>query len=214
MPNIITRHRTAALLSAAIIAGTASIPLAYEASSAFAAPASAAINNSAGSFASIVEADKPAVVTIVSTMKAESQDNTGDSAPMRGKFKQFFGQEGAPAPRQAPNDNSGERGKALGSGFIVSRDGYIVTNNHVIENASELKVTLDDGTELTGKLIGADPKSDLAVVKVDAKKDLPTIQWGDSDKLRVGDQVLAIGNPFGIRTTVTAGIVSARVDVT
>src|SRR5690606_17244862 len=88
--------------------------------------------------------------------------------------------------------------------------GYIVTNNHVIDKASTIKVTLDDGTELPAKLVGADPKSDLAVVKIESSKPLATIAWGDSDNLRAGDPILAIGNPFGIGTTVTAGIVSAR----
>ena len=99
---------------------------------------------------------------------------------------------------------------ALGSGFIISPDGVIVTNNHVIDNAIDIKVTLDDGTELPAKLLGADPKSDLAVLKVQAPHPLATVAWGDSDKLKLGDQILAIGNPFGIGTTVTAGIVSAR----
>ncbi len=99
---------------------------------------------------------------------------------------------------------------ALGSGFIISPDGVIVTNNHVIENATDIKVTLDDGTELPAKLLGADAKSDLAVLKIQAPKQLATVAWGDSDKLKLGDQILAIGNPFGIGTTVTAGIVSAR----
>ncbi|MCT4541747.1 trypsin-like peptidase domain-containing protein, partial [Pseudomonas aeruginosa] len=99
---------------------------------------------------------------------------------------------------------------ALGSGFIISPDGYIVTNNHVIDNATSIKVTLDDGTELPATLVGADPKSDLAVLKIASPKPLAVISWGDSDRLKAGDQILAIGNPFGIGTTVTAGIVSAR----
>lgn len=212
MTNIINRRKSAALLGAAIIAGAASIPLVYETSSASAAPASASLANeaSSGSFASVVDADKPAVVTIVTTMKAQDQGEDGDSSQMQEQFKQFFEQQGIPAPRQAPSPKSDERAQALGSGFIVSPDGYIVTNNHVIANATDIKVTLDDGTQLAGKLIGADPKADLAVVKVDAPKPLPTVAWGDSDKLRLGDRVLAIGNPFGIGTTVTAGIVSAR----
>jgi len=92
----------------------------------------------------------------------------------------------------------------------VAADGYIVTNNHVIDKASSITVTLDDGTQVPAKLVGADPKNDLAVLKIKPAKPLATVAWGDSDTLRVGDQVLAIGNPFGIGTTVTAGIVSAR----
>jgi len=209
--NIINRRRSAALLGAAIIVGAASIPLVYQ-SSASAAPASGSIPGAAfnNSFAPVVDAGKPAVVTIVTTMKASEADDGDDNSQLQEQFKQFFDQQGIPQPRQAPQPKSDERAEALGSGFIVSPDGYIVTNNHVIANASEIKVTLDDGTELPGKLVGADPKADLAVVKVDAKSPLPTLAWGDSDKLRLGDQVLAIGNPFGIGTTVTAGIVSAR----
>jgi len=207
--NIIKHRRSAALLGAAIIAGAASLPLAFQ-SSASAAPAGASITNppSNNSFASVVDAGKPAVVTIVTTMTASGANDGDDNSQMQEQFKQFFDQ-GVPQ-QQGPRSKLGERAEALGSGFIVSPDGYIVTNNHVIANASEIMVTLDDGTELFGKLVGADPKADLAVVKVDAKKPLPTLGWGDSDKLRLGDQVLAIGNPFGIGTTVTAGIVSAR----
>jgi serine protease Do len=98
----------------------------------------------------------------------------------------------------------------LGSGFIVSADGTIVTNNHVVDGALSIKVTLDDGTETPAKLIGRDTENDLAVLKIKSDKPLPTVKWGDSDKLVLGDQVLAIGNPFGVGTTVTAGIVSAR----
>jgi serine protease Do len=209
MSNILNRRRSAALLGAAIIVGAASLPYAFETSSAVASPASVATSPSGnGSFADIVDADKPAVVTIVTTMKASGADDGTDNSEMQQQFKQFFEQQGIPVPHQAPQ--SGEHAQALGSGFIVSPDGYIVTNNHVIANATDIKVTLDDGTELPAKLIGADAKADLAVVKIEAPKALPTIAWGDSGKLKLGDQILAIGNPFGIGTTVTAGIVSAR----
>lgn len=98
--------------------------------------------------------------------------------------------------------------QGLGSGVIVSSDGYILTNNHVVSGADVIKISLNDGRELTAKVVGSDPKSDLAVVKVDAK-DLPAITFTDSDKIEVGDRVLAIGNPFGIGQTVTSGMVSA-----
>ncbi|PZR51442.1 MAG: serine protease, partial [Stutzerimonas stutzeri] len=126
------------------------------------------------------------------------------------QFRQFFGQQGIPMPDQAPQQHQSQRAQALGSGFVISPAGYIVTNNHVIDKAIDIKVTLDDGTELPASLIGADSKSDLAVVKIEAGKPLTTVSWGDSDRLKLGDQILAIGNPFGIGTTVTAGIVSAR----
>ena len=99
---------------------------------------------------------------------------------------------------------------SLGSGFIIDPSGYIVTNNHVIEDADQITVTLNDGTQLPAKLIGRDAKTDLALLKVTPKKPLPATHFGDSDKARIGDWVIAIGDPFGIGSTVTAGIVSAR----
>jgi serine protease Do len=100
--------------------------------------------------------------------------------------------------------------KSLGSGFIISEDGYILTNNHVVADADEIKVTLSDKKAYAARLVGRDEKTDLAVLKIDADHDLPTVKLGDSDKLEVGDWLIAIGNPFGLARTVTAGIVSAR----
>ncbi len=210
MSNILRKHRAAALVGAAIVLGAASLPFAISSSStALAAPAETGSTlASNGSFASIVDADKPAVVTITTTMKATNA--SADSSPMDEQFRQFFEQQGIPLPHQAPQQQQSQHAMALGSGFVISPDGVIVTNNHVIDNAIDIKVTLDDGTELPAKLLGADAKSDLAVLKVQAPHPLATIAWGDSDKLKLGDQILAIGNPFGIGTTVTAGIVSAR----
>ncbi|MDE1156667.1 MAG: Do family serine endopeptidase, partial [Neorhizobium sp.] len=214
MPQILRRHRFAALLGAAIIAGPLATPFLLHAQPANAATSGVAgIVAPGGSFASIVAADKPAVVTITTTMKAENVSSDDGSSPFGGnspfddQFRQFFGQN-MPTPHQAPQQQ--ERAEALGSGFVINSDGYIVTNNHVIDKAISIKVTLDDGTEVPAKLIGADPKSDLAVVKITPPKPMKTVSWGDSDKAAVGDQVLAFGNPFGIGTTVTAGIVSAR----
>jgi serine protease Do len=96
----------------------------------------------------------------------------------------------------------------MGSGVIISPDGYVITNNHVVDGAAELLVTLPDKREFKGKVVGADPKTDVAVVKIDAK-DLPYVNWGDSSKLQVAEYVLAVGNPFGLNSTVTLGIVSA-----
>lgn len=211
MSNILLTHRAAALVGAAILVGAAAFPFTIHSTAAMAAsaPATAPLISN-GSFADVVSADKPAVVTITTTMKATDVSDSGDNSPMDEQFRQFFQQQGIPMPKQAPQHQEGERGMALGSGFIVSSNGIIVTNNHVIDNAIDIKVTLDDGTELPAKLLGADPKSDLAVLKIAAGKPLATIAWGDSDALKLGDQILAIGNPFGIGTTVTAGIVSAR----
>ncbi|ENN85157.1 serine protease Do [Rhizobium freirei PRF 81] len=210
MSSLLRKHRTAAIVGAAIIAGAGALPFAFSTSATVAAAAEpASIIAPGGSFAPIVDADKPAVVTVTTTMKAT--DTSADSnSPMDEQFRQFFENQGIPFPKQAPHQRQNQRAMALGSGFIISPDGIIVTNNHVIQNAVDIKVTLDDGTELPAKLLGADAKSDLAVLKIKAPKPLATIAWGDSDRLKLGDQILAIGNPFGIGTTVTAGIVSAR----
>lgn len=170
---------------------------------------------SGASFAPIVSADKPAIVTITTVIKADNAGNDetsqlSENSPFDEQFRQFFRDRGIPLPDRAPQQRPAQRAEALGSGFVVAADGYIVTNNHVIDKASSITVTLDDGTQVPAKLVGADPKNDLAVLKIKPAKPLATVAWGDSDTLRVGDQVLAIGNPFGIGTTVTAGIVSAR----
>ena len=211
MPSLLRKHRTAAIVGAAIIVGAGALPFAFSTSATVASAAEpAGIIAPGGSFAPIVDADKPAVVTVTTTMKATDTGADGSNSPMDEQFRQFFENQGIPFPKQMPRQQQNQRAMALGSGFIISPDGVIVTNNHVIQNAVDIKVTLDDGTELPAKLLGADAKSDLAVLKINAPKPLATIAWGDSDKLKLGDQILAIGNPFGIGTTVTAGIVSAR----
>ena len=119
-------------------------------------------------------------------------------------FRRFFGEEFERRFRQ-PRDRQ-EQG--LGSGVIIKSDGYIVTNNHVVEQADELQVMLSDKSKYPAKLIGTDPKTDLAVIKIEASN-LPTLPWGDSTSLQVGEMVLAVGNPFGLNQTVTMGIISA-----
>lgn len=218
--GILRRHRVAALLGAALIISPVVVSFAQSANStgvsriaATTQTPVAGITAPKGSFAPIVAADKPAVVTVTTIMKAQppSADDglPFGNSPFDQYFRQFFGDQGMPAP-QTPPQQQPQRAEALGSGFIVSADGTVVTNNHVVDGASSIKVTLDDGTELPAKLVGRDAKNDLAVLKIKSDKPLPTVKWGDSDKLMTGDQVLAIGNPFGIGTTVTAGIVSAR----
>lgn len=179
--------------------------------------AMAAVGDPLASYADIVAASKPAVVT-VTTEIARPVDRTEQRGPQGFPpdefFRRFFGENGPfpgmPDGRQGQAPDEAPQGRALGSGFIVSSDGYIVTNNHVIDGATRITVSLDDGRELPATLVGTDTKSDLAVLKVAADGALPTVAWGDSDALRTGDAVLAIGDPFGIGTTVTAGIVSAR----
>ena len=214
--NVLRRHRVVLLCSSVLLAALA-VAVALKAGFAdaeTAAPALSAPPASNASFAPIVAADKPAVVTITSIIKTSpgSDDETtpsdGDS-PSANRVPQFFGDRGIPVPEASPQGAT-PLAEALGSGFIISSDGTIVTNNHVIDGASDIKVTLDDGTELKAILVGQDAKSDLAVLRVEAGRPLPTVAWGDSDRLRAGDQILAIGNPFGIGTTVTAGIISAR----
>ncbi len=211
MSSLLYKHRLTALLGAAVLATPLALSVLPGNQTTAFAQAAGGLSAPGGSYAGIVASDKPAVVTITSTMKADPNAQDGTASPFDEQFRQFFGQQGIPLPPQAQRPHAGgDEQIALGSGFVISGDGYIVTNNHVIDNAKTIKVTLDDGTELSAKLIGADPKSDLAVVKVSAPKPLTTVTWGDSDRLRAGDQILAIGNPFGIGTTVTAGIVSAR----
>jgi len=123
-----------------------------------------------------------------------------ENDPFNEFFEKFFGDN-------MPKDF---KQRSLGSGFIIDKDGYIVTNNHVVENADAIKVVLSDDKEFDAKIIGRDPYTDLALIKIKPKKDLPTVKIGDSDKLQVGEWVVAIGSPFGLNRTVTAGIVSAK----
>ena len=127
-------------------------------------------------------------------------------------FQKFFGRQFQQRRQQQQQQQPRERKqirRGQGSGFIITADGYILTNNHVVKDANEIIVKLSDDRELPAKVIGTDPETDVAVIKIDAK-DLPTIEMGDSDKLKVGQWVLAIGNPFGLSHTVTSGIVSAK----
>jgi serine protease Do len=154
------------------------------------------------SFADIIEKASPAVVKISMTriIKAsdQQQGNPFTSDPF---FRQFFG-----GPNMRPRD---QRERGLGSGVIVNQSGYILTNNHVVEKANSLKVTLSDGRDFTAKVVGTDPQTDVAVVKINSSA-LPTLPFANSDAARVGDLCFAIGDPFGQDHTVTMGIVSAK----
>lgn len=155
------------------------------------------------SFAPLVKATRPAVVSIKTTGSA--RQNPQIDPQMREFMERFFGREFGQngQPR-------GRRPQGIGSGFIVNANGTIVTNNHVIEGGEDITVVLSDGEELSATLIGSDPKTDLAVLRVQSGRSLPTVPWGNSDRVEVGDWAIAIGNPFGLGGTVTAGIVSAR----
>ena len=159
------------------------------------------------SFAPVVKRVAPSVVKVLVTERAKNvpapEMPPFFDDPM---FRQFFGDQNGGRGRSRGTFRQPQQ-EGLGSGVIVSADGYVLTNNHVVNGADVIKITLADGRELTAKVVGTDPQSDIAVVKVDAK-DLPAITFSDSDKLEVGDRVLAIGNPFGIGQTVTSGMVS------
>src|SRR5262249_31397386 len=138
---------------------------------------------------------------------------TSDGRAPFGFPPDLFGDEDGPFPGSrfpAPPRGGGFTQHGSGSGFVIRKDGVVLTNNHVVENAKEITVTLSDRREFNAKVMGRDPTTDLAVLKIDAAKGLPAARLGDSDDLRVGDWVVAIGNPFGLSNTVTAGIVSAK----
>ncbi len=153
----------------------------------------------------VAEKVRPAVVNISTTSIQTMEENPSGDMFNDPFFRHFFGD---PFGEGHPGQKRKFKASALGSGVIVSDNGYILTNNHVVKGADEIKVILYDKREFKGKVVGTDPRTDLAVVKIDAKN-LPTLSFGDSGKLRVGDVVLAVGNPFGLNQTITMGIVSA-----
>lgn len=206
------------LLSASVLALSPSL---FGVSAAVAAPAVVGLPD----FADIVDRTGPGVVNIRTTERVKTgQPQAGaDDEEMQEFFRRFFG---VPMPRQqqpnTPNTpnaprNKGKGGNAqqeevprgVGSGFIISADGYIMTNSHVVEGASEVYVTLTDKREFKAKIIGSDTRTDVALLKIDGSS-LPRLVIGDSDKIRAGEWVLAIGSPFGLENTVTAGIISAK----
>ncbi|MES2025182.1 MAG: DegQ family serine endoprotease [Pseudomonadota bacterium] len=171
-------------------------------------------------FADLVEKTGPAVVNIRTTEKAKvsQQGNAAtDDEEMQEFFRRFFGapippRQQQPAPRgrgKAAPDAEEEVPRGVGSGFIISPDGYVMTNAHVVDGADEVYVTLTDKREFKAKIIGADKRTDVAVVKIEGSN-LPRLAMGDSNKIRVGEWVIAIGSPFGLENSVTAGIVSAK----
>lgn len=160
-------------------------------------------------FSELAAMASPSVVNIrtVKTMKGGGtvykhfrRGPFNDDDPLNDFFEKFFGDNGPHNFKQ----------RSLGSGFIIDKEGYIVTNNHVIENADKIMVVLSDDKEFDAKIIGRDPYTDLALIKIKPKRDLPSVKIGDSDTLKVGEWVVAIGSPFGLERTVTAGIVSAK----
>jgi serine protease Do len=165
-----------------------------------------------GDFADLAEKLGPTVVNVYTTQTVEVSSSPHqfffpDQMEIPEPFRRFFGIPETPG-QEAPKREM--KRTSLGSGVIVAADGYILTNNHVVEDADEINVTLSTFEEFEATIIGRDPKSDLALIKIEAKQDLPSVTFGDSDALRVGEWVLAIGNPFGLQQTVTAGIISAK----
>lgn len=158
-------------------------------------------------FAPVVKKALPSVVNISSSKVSKMPTGFFEQMPEDPLFRQFFG-DNANRQFRSPREMPQQREKALGSGVIMTRDGYIMTNNHVVDGATDVRVTLGDKREFKAKIVGTDPKTDIAVLKIDATN-LPLITVADSSKVQVGDYALAIGDPFGVGQTVTMGIVSA-----
>ena len=156
------------------------------------------------SFADLADKVSPSVVNITTSTVVAAPADGNPIVPEGSPFEDFFKDFGAPGP------NGPRRSNALGSGFVISEDGYIVTNNHVIEGADEIEVEFFSGDRLDAKLVGTDPKTDIALLKVESDTPLPFVNFGDSNLMRVGDWVMAMGNPLGQGFSVSAGIVSAR----
>ena len=159
--------------------------------------------NIPNSFADLAERLMPSVVNISTTQTVVTRSNPFPNFqfPPGSPFEDMFKEFGTPQERQS---------SALGSGFILDETGIVVTTTHVIEGAEDIVVQVNGGKKFNAKVIGADPLSDIAVLKIDSNERFLTVKFGDSDKARIGDWVIAIGNPFGLGGTVTSGIISAR----
>jgi serine protease Do len=217
---VVTRHLAVALIAVVAVGSIATFNFAKSATAAVAAPAAAALDdNSVGALLTLDRAMEtlaarvtPAVVNVTVASKANMQQGGADTEGMP-DMQQFFG-PGNPFGRQFgrqfnfPSQPQNRMEHGLGSGVIISPDGYIVTNNHVIDGAVDIRVTMSNREVLSAKLVGADPLTDLAVIKVNGTN-LPSVPWGNSASLRAGQTVLAFGNPYGFRFTVTRGIISA-----
>jgi serine protease Do len=219
-PRILSARRFALLATA--VAGLGALALAGQPVFApndslpgLSAPAHAQSVNAArpAGFADIVEKVKPAVVSVRVKMEAGPQLSSDNfSMPQGSPFEFFFKRFGSPDGQGGMGQGAPRRhnfAMGQGSGFFISPDGYAVTNNHVVDKADNVEVTADDGKTYTAKVIGTDPRTDLALIKIEGRSDFPFVRLADASP-RIGDWVLAVGNPFGLGGTVTAGIVSAR----
>src|SRR5919112_2318201 len=173
------------------------------------------------SFADLAEQVMGAVVNISASTTAEARNRTlpqlPQGTPFEDLFEEFFNRRGQQGPGQRPGPDSDNgprqqqrRSNSLGSGFVIDPSGIVITNNHVIGDANEVFVIWSDGRRLKAEVVGKDPKVDLAVLRVKSDTPLKAVRFGDSEAIRPGDWVMAIGNPFGLGGSVTAGIVSAR----
>lgn len=177
---------------------------------AFVQPAQAGTAIPQGGYVELVEKVAPAVVYIEVTQQIDPAGYTMPDMPPGFPFDQFMHRFGAPMPGMPGNPEGGMREmRGLGTGFIISADGQVVTNAHVVDGADKVTVTLADGRKVDGKVVGTDTATDIALIRIDGGGDLPTVAFGDSSLLKVGQDVVAIGNPFGLGNSVTSGIVSA-----
>ena len=217
MASLITGRTLVAAAVALALTGLATTPPPARAEAVNKTLPSVVLPSGLPSFADVVERVTPAVVNV--TVAQEIPERLGgfhggqlpslpEGTPLREFFEQFAQQFGAAPEQSVPGFSIPREGE--GSGFIVDPSGYIVTNNHVIDKADRIEVTLNDGTEFDAKIVGRDTKTDLALLKIDADKPLPHVALGSAEHARVGDWVLAVGNPFGLGGTVNAGIISAR----
>ncbi|MDX1512855.1 MAG: DegQ family serine endoprotease [Gammaproteobacteria bacterium] len=211
-----SRRRHGKLFAAAVLgaAFAAALQIVVPSTPVSAAVAQAVIApRSPDSFAELVKEVQPAVVNIATTSRLNMGAPHGmpqfrfpEGSPFERHFREFFGPRMPDGSDNVPLPEA----RSLGSGFIISPDGYVVTNNHVIHNAEEITVTLNDGDHFPAAVVGTDGKTDLALLKIEAGRKLPYVEFGDSDGARVGDWVIAVGSPFGLGGSVSAGIISAR----
>jgi serine protease Do len=206
-----TRKPASTIVSALLLAGFSLAFTSPVLAAAAAAPVAAPVVTGLPDFTDLIDKVGPAVVNIRTTEKVRQTPGNPNEEEMQEFLRRFFGGQAVPRGRrgvpQAPQDEEVTRG--VGSGFIISDDGYVLTNAHVVEGADEVTVTLTDRREFKAKVLGSDKRSDVAVLKL-AATNLPRLRMGDSSKIRVGEWVIAIGSPFNLDNTVTAGIISAK----
>ena len=209
------RIRPAAVLGAALVIGSAFTSPVFAANALSSSAPVMSDQSMPSSFADLVEKVSPAVVNIQVTSHSKPTLTEMQNVPsnMREFFERYFngqGPQGGDGQGMPDAPGNGQKVIAAGSGFVIDKDGYIVTNEHVVHNAEDITVTFKDGTTDKAHLIGVDKKTDLALIKIDVKKPVPFVKFGKSDAVRVGDWVLTVGNPFGLGHSVNVGIVSAR----